>query len=87
MANRTTQTVIRFSSTFLLPGLEAAEPAGAYRVDHDEKSTDGTSRRRIWRRVRSFIHLPAIGVQRPTFQMVPIDPADLAAALEKDHKK
>ena len=86
MANRTTQTVVCFSSTFLLPSFDAPEPAGDYRVDHDEESIEGASWL-AWRRVGSFIYLPAIGVQGPTHQMVPINPADLDAALERDHNK
>ena len=87
MANRTTQTVVCFPSTFLLPNFDAPEPAGNYRVDDDEESIDGAVAWLGWRRVGSFIHLPAIGVQRPTHQMVPVNPADLDAALERDHNK
>ena len=86
MTTRTTQTVVRFSSAFLLPGFNAPQPAGEYRVDQDEESIDGLSRL-AWRRVAAFIHLPAIALQVPTQQMVPINPADLDAALEKDHQK
>ena len=85
MTTRTTQTVVRFSSAFLLPGFDAPQPAGEYRVDQDEESIDGLSRL-AWRRVAAFIHLPAIALQVPTQQMVPINPADLDAALEKDHE-
>ena len=59
MTTRTTQTVVRFSSAFLLPR----------------------------RRVAAFIHLPAIALRVPTQQMVPINSADLDAALEKDDQK
>jgi hypothetical protein len=83
MTTRTTQTVVRFSSAFLLPGFDAPQPAGEYRVDQDEESIDSLSRL-AWRRVAAFIHLPAIAMQVPTQQMVPINPADLDAALEKD---
>ncbi|MER8471551.1 hypothetical protein [Mesorhizobium sp. M1405] len=85
MTTRTTQTVVRFSSAFLLPGFDAPQPAGEYRVDQDEESIDGLSRL-AWRRVAAFIHLPAIAKQVPLQQMVPINPADLDAALEKDHE-
>jgi hypothetical protein len=83
MASRTTQTVVHFTSAFLLPGFDKPQPAGDYRVDHDEESIEGISRL-AWRRVGSFIHLPGIGVHMSTHQMVPINPADLDAALEKD---
>ena len=85
MTTRTTQTIVRFSSAFLLPGFDAPQPAGEYRVDQDEESIDGLSRL-AWRRIAVFIHLPAIALQVPTQQMVPINPADLDAALEKDHQ-
>ena len=83
MATRTTQTVVRFSSAFMLPGFDAPQPPGEYRVDHDEESIDGLSRI-AWRRVAAFIHLPAIAIHAPTQQMVPINPADLDTALELD---
>jgi hypothetical protein len=85
MAIRTTQTVVRFSNPFLLPAFDKPQPAGDYRVDHDEESIEGISRL-AWRRVGSFIHLPRIGVRMSTRQMVPINPADLDAALETDNK-
>lgn len=85
MASRTTQTVVSFSSTFLLPGFDAPQPAGSYRVDHDEESIEGICWL-AWRRVGSFIHLPGIGVRAATHEMAPISPADLDAAIEQDHK-
>ena len=83
MADRTTETIVRFSSSFELPNLDAPQPAGSYRVDHDEESIESMSRL-AWRRVASFIHLPGIGQHGTTHQMAPINPADLDAALEKD---
>jgi len=86
MANRTTQTVVCFSAPFLLPSFDAPEPAGNYRVDHDEESIEGMAWL-AWRRVGSFIHLPAIGAQGSMRQMAPVNPADLEAALSRDHSK
>lgn len=83
MTSRTTQTVVHFSSAFLLPGFDAPQPVGDYRVDQDEESIEGLSRL-AWQRVGTFFHLPAISRQGATHQMVPINPADLDAALEKD---
>ena len=83
MSTRTTQTIVHFSSAFQLPDFEAPQPAGDYRVDHDEEAIEGVSYT-AWRRTGAFIHLPAIGVQGPTHQMVPIDTADLEAALRWD---
>jgi hypothetical protein len=85
MAKRTTETVVRFASPFLLPGFDAPEPAGDYRVAHDEDSIEGNGWVG-WIRVGSFIHLPAVGARATSHQMAPIDPADLEAALKRDHR-
>jgi len=83
MTTRTTQSTVHFTSPVRLPGLDEPLPAGDYRVDHDEESIDDLSRI-AWRRTGAFIHLPAIGIASLTRQMLPITPADLDAALEKD---
>ena len=83
MASRTTQTVVHFSSAFRLPGFDKPQPAGDYRVDHDEELVEGLSRL-VWRRTGAFIHLPAMAIQASVRQMVPINPADLEAALAMD---
>lgn len=85
MTSRTTQSIARFTSAFSLAGLDAPQPAGDYRIDSDEDSIEGISRL-AWLRTSTFIHLPAIAVQGTKQQMVPIDPADLEAALEKDRQ-
>lgn len=81
--NRTTQTIIHFSSPFMLPAFDSPQPAGDYRVDQDEELIDGLSMI-AWRRSGSFIHLPAIGQRGSTEQMVPVEPADLDSAIQKD---
>lgn len=86
MNTRTTEATVRFSSTFLLPGHGEPQPPGEYRVEHHEEPIDGIARL-AWRRVGTFIHLPAIASRATTRQMVPIDPADLDAALKKDQQQ
>ena len=86
MTTRTTQTIVRFSAPFMLPGFNAAQPAGSYRVDQDEELLEVSSHL-AWRRVGAFIHLPALGVEGHEHQMAPIDPADLDVALEKDRQQ
>ncbi len=86
MTTRTTQTIVRFPAPFMLLGFDAAQPAGDYRVDQDEELLEVSSRL-AWKRVGAFVHLPAIGVDGQTHQMAPIDPADLDAALERDHQQ
>ncbi|WP_081623613.1 hypothetical protein [Hoeflea sp. 108] len=86
MATRTTQAIVRFSVPFMLPGFDAAQPAGDYRVDQDEELLEVSSRL-AWRRVGAFVHLPAIGIDGQGHQMAPIDLKDLDAALAQDHRQ
>ena len=85
VTSRTTQICVHFSFPFLLPGFEAPLPAGEYRVDYDEETIESAFRL-AWRRVGGFVHLPAIGAAGSFHQMVPVEPAHLAAALEKDRQ-
>jgi hypothetical protein len=71
MVSRTTRTVVCFSSTFGLSDVDGLQPAGSYRVDHDEESIESLCRL-AWRRVASFIYQPRIGQHGATHQMVPI---------------
>lgn len=86
MTNRTKETTVHFTRAFEIPGFDRPQPAGEYRVDHDEERIEGVSRH-AWRRVGTFIHLPAIASTASTRQMVPINPTDLNTALEKDHQQ
>jgi hypothetical protein len=86
MVTRTTRTEVHFSSPFRLPNFDAPEPAGTYRVDHDEESIEGAAWLG-WRRVGSFIHLPALGAQTSTHQMIPVSSSELDAALEQDQNR
>lgn len=86
MNSRTTQTVIRFSSPFLLPGFEAPQPAGDYRVEYDEEPLEGVFRL-AWRRIAAFIYLPAIAMQGSAQQMVAINISDLETILEKNRQQ
>lgn len=85
MTTRTTQTLIHFSSPFMLPGLDRPLPAGDYIVDQDEELIEGIYLV-AWRRTGSFIHLPAIGQVASTEQLVAVKPAELDAALLKDNR-
>ena len=85
MTSRTIETVVHFTSAFSFAGLDVPQPAGAYRVDRDEELIEGVSQV-AWLRTKTFIHLPAIDTQGPKQQMVPINPADLEDALEKDRQ-
>lgn len=54
--------------------------------DLDEEPLEGASRT-AWRRVATFVHLPAISAKGSTQQMVPVEPASLEAALDKDRRQ
>jgi hypothetical protein len=83
MTTRTTQIVAQFVSPFVLPGFDVSLPAGDYRIDQDEELIEVGSRL-AWRRIGAFVHLPALGADSPTHQMVPVNAADLDAAIAKD---
>jgi len=86
MTSRTTPSIVRFRAAFSLPGFDTPQPPGEYRVDQDEEALEGVSLI-AWRRVATFIHLPAISAGGATQQMVPVDPALLEAALEQDQRQ
>jgi hypothetical protein len=86
MTTRTSQTIVRFSKAFLLDGFDQPQPAGDYRVAHEEESIEGASWI-AWRRVGSFIHLPALNAKWRIQQMVPTNATELDAALEKDREQ
>nr|WP_292763709.1 hypothetical protein [Mesorhizobium sp.] len=71
MTTRTTQMIVRFSASFMLPGFDTAQPVGDYRVDQDEELPELSSHI-AWRSAGAFIHLPANGIDGRTHTMVPI---------------
>lgn len=85
VTSRTIETVVHFASAFSFAGIAGQQPAGAYRVDRDEELIENVSRV-AWLRTKTFFHLPAIDTPGPKQQMVPINPADLEAALERDRQ-
>jgi hypothetical protein len=86
MPDRTTRSIAHFAAPFVLSGLEGQLPAGDYDIDHDEELIEGMSRL-AWRRVATFIHLPARAVKNPaTSQLVAIDYLELETALRRDQE-
>ena len=83
MSARTTHSIAHFSAPFVLGGLGETLPAGDYDIDHDEELIDGISRI-AWRRIATFIHLPARTIKGPFSQIVAIDHVELEAALHRD---
>ena len=80
---RTTTTTVTFRRPFSLPGFDRMVPAGDYRVVTDEELIEGLSFP-AYRRVSTVIFLP--GAQPGSWEMLAIDPRDLAAAQERDRE-
>lgn len=83
MTARTTSRTVTFTRPFVLSGILGAQPAGTYTVETDEEllPTDSTP---AYRRVATLIRLPGRPGGMVLDQVVDIDAADLAAALDKD---
>lgn len=86
MSARTIHSIAHFTAPFVLGGLGGTLPPGDYDIDHDEETIDGISRL-AWRRVATFIHLPARTVKSLQSQLVAIDHFELEAALRQDQEK
>jgi hypothetical protein len=81
----TKRSIVHFAAPFSLKGIDGTLAPGDYEVDQDEEQIEGISWL-AYRRVGTFIHLPAIGSKSRTSMMVAVDPAELDAALERDHQ-
>lgn len=83
MSTRTTRSIVHFSAPFALRGIDEIQPSGDYAIDQDEELIDGVSWL-AYRRVATFIHLPAIASSSRRSQLIAIDHTELAAALQQD---
>lgn len=83
MADRTTETTVTFTRPFTLTGLDRPQPAGVYRLETDEEEVPGLSFV-AFRRTATMLHLPALSTPGHAAEVVPVDPAELTAALEAD---
>ena len=79
MITRERRTKVVFRHPFRLGGVDRINAAGSYEVVTDEELIEGLSFP-VYRRVSTMIFLP----NRSSIEMVTIDPADLASALERD---
>lgn len=82
---RTLHTIVHIDSAFEIEGVDGILAAGDYDIDRDEELIDSASRP-VWRRVATFLHLPARGMSRSTSQLVPITSAELEAVLRSDRE-
>lgn len=83
MELRTQRSSVTFTSDFFLHGFAKAQPPGEYRIESDEEQLDGLTFI-AFRRIATYIHLPALTTGRLASQIIEIDPADLEKALAKD---
>ena len=79
MFTRTQTRIVHFQRPFRLFGLEGTQPPGDYQVQDDEEQITGISWL-AYRRIATLIEI----VSGPTTSLVPIDHADLEAAMDKD---
>lgn len=80
---RTTERTLVFKHPFHLESLDRTLPAGSYRVATDEELIEGLSFP-VYRRVATWIFVPARANPPSSTEMAPIDPAELAAAKDGD---
>ena len=85
MTTRTTETTVTFRRPFTLAALDGAQPAGTYRIETDEERLEGLSFD-AFQRVATMLHLPAMSATGGRRQVITVDPAELAAALEADSR-
>lgn len=83
MLSRTNRETVTFSHPFSLSGIDGVQPAGTYTVETDEELIDGLSIP-VYRRIATVILLPAPVGGPVLFQVVAIDPLELAEAQQRD---
>jgi hypothetical protein len=83
MTMRTTCRTVTFARPFYLSGVVEEQPAGLYVVETDEEPLP-TASVEAYRRISTIIRLPGRPGSMVLSQTVDIDPAELAAALERD---
>lgn len=83
MFERMTRTAVEFRHAFELEGVEGVQPPGTYDVETVEELIAGLSFE-AYRRVSTAITVRSTNAAINSRQQTVIDPADLAAALERD---
>ena len=83
MVTRTKRVTLTFLHPFSLQGVDRLLAPGQYEVVADEELIEELSFP-VYRRVSTLIFLPAQMHRQSSIEMVNVDPADLAAAHERD---
>jgi hypothetical protein len=76
---RTTHELVTFPKPFSLRSVEPLLPAGTYKIATDEELIDGLSFL-AYRRVATWIHLPALEMKSGCSEMVLIQPDEIEFA-------
>ena len=83
MTERTTETTVTFKHPFTLAALDGPQPAGTYTLEITEEEIPDVSFA-AFRRTATLLRLPAVTKPDGASQAVPVDPAELMAALASD---
>ena len=83
MATRTTRQSVTFRHPFSVSGAEGVQPPGTYIVETDEELLEELSFP-AYHRVSTSIILPVRGGGPGSYQVVRIDPAELAEVQRRD---
>ena len=83
MATRTRRSIFRFPAPFVVSGVDGTQPPGDYAVEEDDELIEGLSWL-AYRRVATFILLPAVTANRGTARTIRIDPGEIDAAARVD---
>ena len=83
MTTRSNSKSVVFSHSFELKGVDRTLPPGEYRIATDEGLIEELSFP-VYRRVATWIFVPAVSRQASTVEMVGIDPQELQAAHVRD---
>ena len=81
--SRTRTDTIIFRESFTLSALEGRQPAGSYQVEIDEERLP-TMSAPAYRRVATWLRLPAPAGSRDLDRLVNVDAAELETALAAD---
>ena len=83
MTQRSHSESVVFSHSFELKGVDRILPPGEYRIVTDEELIEELSFP-VYRRVATWIFVPAVSHHASSVEMVAIDPQELQAAQERD---
>lgn len=83
MAERVRSWIVSFMHPFRLAGMDAEQPAGAYRIESVEELLDSLTVT-AYRRISTTIMLPAVFASTRSREHLRIEPADLEQALKRD---